>query len=322
MHLSVSIIINNYNYGAFLGEAIESALAQTYDHVEVVVVDDGSTDSSREVIARYGERIIPVMKENGGQASAFNAGFAASKGEILCFLDADDLFLPEKVSSIVKIFDDNPRAAWCFDRVQEFDDKTGDRYPAATNWHSGPWDARATIASGRTPVLPTATSGLCFRRSNLNLILPMPEIIRITSDGYLKLAALGLDEGWMTSQELSLQRIHGENAYTRRKIGNRSIMALTGLLIGICLYDRIPALRCLAITMFSRGLGMCWLAGDPNSDYRQLAGSFLRGMTLPTKARILLRAAFCSARILISDGQRNLRSRLNPSLTWSRPQSS
>ena len=75
----VSILINNYNYGYFLGAAIESALSQTYQNIEIIVVDDGSTDNSREIIAHYGNHIIPILKENGGQASAFNAGFAASR---------------------------------------------------------------------------------------------------------------------------------------------------------------------------------------------------------------------------------------------------
>jgi glycosyltransferase involved in cell wall biosynthesis len=300
----VSILINNYNYATFLGEAIESALAQTYDNFEVIVVDDGSTDSSREVIAQYGNRIVPIMKENGGQASAFNAGFAASKGDIICFLDADDLFLPEKVSSIVKILDDNPQAGWCFDRVQEFANKTGNRYPVAEDWKYGPWDVRAMIAKGVTPSLPTATSGLCFRRSKLALILPMPEMIRITSDGYIKLVALGLTEGWMASQELTLQRIHGENAYTRRQIGKRRIMGLTWLLTGVCLYEQVPTLRRLAIKVFSRGLGMSWIAGASRSEYKQLSGSFLRRVALWTKAEIVLRATYCGARLLLPQTRR------------------
>src|SRR4051794_6220176 len=86
----VSVIINNYNYSAYLREAIDSALDQTYPHVEVVVVDDGSTDDSREIISKYGTKVIPVLQNNGGQGAAFNSGFAASRGEIVCFLDADD----------------------------------------------------------------------------------------------------------------------------------------------------------------------------------------------------------------------------------------
>ena len=95
--IKATIIINNYNYGRFLVAAIESALNQTYAGTEVVVVDDGSTDDSRQIIAGYGNRIRPVLKANGGQASTFNAGFAASTGDVICMLDSDDFFYPNKV---------------------------------------------------------------------------------------------------------------------------------------------------------------------------------------------------------------------------------
>jgi glycosyltransferase involved in cell wall biosynthesis len=75
----VSIIVDNYNYGRFLCDSIGSALAQEYSNVEVVVVDDRSTDNSAEVIRSYGQRIRTIFKPNGGHASAFNAGFKASK---------------------------------------------------------------------------------------------------------------------------------------------------------------------------------------------------------------------------------------------------
>ena len=100
----VSIVISNYNYGRYLRAAIDSALAQTYPPIEVVVVDDGSTDDSREVIESYGARILPVFKSNGGQGSAINAGFAASRGEIVMFLDADDEFLTDAVDEVIKVW--------------------------------------------------------------------------------------------------------------------------------------------------------------------------------------------------------------------------
>ena len=100
----VSIIINNYNYERFLAEAIDSALNQTYTNIEVIVVDDGSTDNSRNVISAYGTRIVPILKSNGGQISALNAGVEASQGEIIFFLDADDMFLPQKVEKVVELF--------------------------------------------------------------------------------------------------------------------------------------------------------------------------------------------------------------------------
>jgi glycosyltransferase involved in cell wall biosynthesis len=97
-----SIVISSYNYGRFLPDAIDSALGQTYPHTEVIVVDDGSTDHSREVIAGYGRRVIPLLKENGGQASAFNAGFRASRGDVGFFVDSDDVLLPAAVENVAE----------------------------------------------------------------------------------------------------------------------------------------------------------------------------------------------------------------------------
>ena len=100
----VSIIINNYNYERFLAEAIDSALNQTYQNLEVIVVDDGSTDNSRQIIKGYGDRIISILQANGKQAAAFNSGFARSKGDIIIFLDSDDYLFPQAVAEIIAIW--------------------------------------------------------------------------------------------------------------------------------------------------------------------------------------------------------------------------
>ncbi len=97
----VSIIITSYNYEKFLQDAIESALNQSYRNVEVIIVDDGSTDNSRKIIASYADRVIPILKENGGQGSAFNAGFRASRGDIVIFLDSDDTLFPDSAEMVV-----------------------------------------------------------------------------------------------------------------------------------------------------------------------------------------------------------------------------
>ncbi len=101
----VSVIIPNYNYARYVGEAVESALGQTYSNLEVIVVDDGSTDNSLEVLERYRDRVKIVEQQNSGVCVARNRGVAETKGEYIAFLDADDVWLPEKIEKQVKKFE-------------------------------------------------------------------------------------------------------------------------------------------------------------------------------------------------------------------------
>ena len=99
--LGVSIIVLNYNYGRFLAEAIESALKQNHPLCEVIVVDDASTDHSRDVIARYGDRIRPVLRQtNEGQIPALNSAWPLARHPILIFLDADDVLFPHAAATV------------------------------------------------------------------------------------------------------------------------------------------------------------------------------------------------------------------------------
>ena len=96
----VSIIITNHNYARFLPSALSSALDQRGAEVEVIVVDDGSTDASREILARQGDEVRIVLQEREGQKAAFNAGFAIAKGDIIMFLDADDVLAPGTAAAV------------------------------------------------------------------------------------------------------------------------------------------------------------------------------------------------------------------------------
>jgi glycosyltransferase involved in cell wall biosynthesis len=99
--MKASIIIINHNYARFLKQAIESALAQTYQDIEVVVIDDGSTDDSTEVIGSYGNLIKAVFKKNGGQSSCYSYGFAIATGDLLLYLDADDYLHAHCISEVI-----------------------------------------------------------------------------------------------------------------------------------------------------------------------------------------------------------------------------
>lgn len=107
-HYKVSVIIPTYNHARYVALAVESALAQTYRNIEVLVVDDGSTDNTRKLLAPYAGRIIYLYQENQGLSAARNAGIRASCGEYIALLDADDIWLQEKLELQMKIFADYP----------------------------------------------------------------------------------------------------------------------------------------------------------------------------------------------------------------------
>jgi glycosyltransferase involved in cell wall biosynthesis len=278
----VSILINNYNYERFLSEAISSALDQTYATYEVIIVDDGSTDNSLSVIETYGDRIKLVAKQNGGQASAFNAGFEASNGDVICFLDADDLFLPDKLARVVKIFNENPDFGWCFDTPEWFGGSAGQRYAGPDVCKPGTVDARHMLSKGNAPYIPSATSGLSFRRQLLNQILPMPDMIRITSDNYIKIAALSLAKGWLSPQTLSMQRIHGDNAYTHSKSSRKRVRGRTEVLTGIGLDRNFPGLHRLGLNSVCHGLVTLSVNGGIDLEIRELVLSYMHSIGIFT----------------------------------------
>lgn len=103
-NLSFSVVIANYNYERFVGQAVESALTQDWPNVEVIVVDDGSTDNSAEVIRSYGSKIRAIFRKNGGQREANNVGFENSTGDVVIFLDADDVLVSGALCSIASVW--------------------------------------------------------------------------------------------------------------------------------------------------------------------------------------------------------------------------
>ena len=118
---TISVIIPTYNYARYLPEAIDSALGQTYAPVEVIVVDDGSTDATPDVLAAYGDRIRVLRQTNQGVAVARNAGIAAARGEYLAFLDSDDIWCPRKLELQIARFDMDPSLGLVHCGLETFD---------------------------------------------------------------------------------------------------------------------------------------------------------------------------------------------------------
>ena len=108
MNPMVSAILPNYNYAQYLGGAIDSVLNQTHSAIEIIVVDDGSTDGSREVLESYGDKIKTVFQKNAGVSAARNRGIAESGGDYIAFLDPDDVWFPEKIEKQLSKFKSDP----------------------------------------------------------------------------------------------------------------------------------------------------------------------------------------------------------------------
>jgi glycosyltransferase involved in cell wall biosynthesis len=219
--LSASIIINNYNYGRFLADAIDSALAQKYARTEVIVVDDGSTDHSRDVIKRYADRVTSVLKDNGGQASAYNSGFGVSRGDIICFLDADDKLAASAVSAAVAAFRNSEliKVEWQLEIIDEVGRRTGELVPEKP---LPPVDLRdLTLSDGPFYdwLVTPPSSGNCYRRAMLERVLPMSEApFRNGADVYLTMLAPIFGKIHRLARPQGSYRTHGRNNYHGRAL--------------------------------------------------------------------------------------------------------
>lgn len=220
----VSIIINNYNYERYLAQSIESALAQTYRPLEVVVVDDGSTDGSRDLIARYADQIKPLFKPNGGQASAFNAGFPHSQGELVMYLDADDYLKPTAIETAVAHWQSGMAVLqWRLQGVDSEGKPMDHLFPSRERGVMRS-DIRARYAwTGYYPHPPT--SGILFARATLEAILPIDEQKwRISADAPLYTIAPFLGELGFVEEVLGYYRLHGANLWQNPEPDLRRLM--------------------------------------------------------------------------------------------------
>jgi glycosyltransferase involved in cell wall biosynthesis len=208
----ITVLITAYNYGRFVEESVNSVLAQDFPvgEMEVVVVDDGSTDDTAERVRRYGPRVQYFYQPNGGQAAALNLGFAKSRGEIVVLLDADDYFLPGKLARVAKAFEDDPGLGMFYHPFLEFDMDTGEqrvsKFPPLIS--GSPFDDPEKF-------LAYAGPGTCvsFRRKFLETLLPIPESIRMLADGYLGALIVFLAPIQAVPECLAAYRFHGKNSF-------------------------------------------------------------------------------------------------------------
>ena len=207
-----TVLIDTYNYGEFIEEAVSSALAQDFpaEQREILVVDDGSTDTTSKRLRKYGEAIRHLRKPNGGQASAFNCGFEHARGEVIALLDADDVWLPEKLGRVYDEFERHPMAGMVYHRAHlwsgtENISEDGYFVPVSGN-----------VTESRRALLQypmVGTSCLAFRREALLQLLPVPESLRFQADAYLTALIIFVAPVAAVTEFLAKYRIHGANLF-------------------------------------------------------------------------------------------------------------
>jgi glycosyltransferase involved in cell wall biosynthesis len=211
----VSVLIDTYNHERFIEQAVASALEQDFPQPdrEIIVVDDGSTDRTPEILRKFEPHIRLIRKCNGGQASAFNAGIPQCQGEVVAFLDGDDWWEKTKVSEIVSAFSRNESGAIGHGlyEVDESGKKAFINVPTreyACHLH--------TISEGLDFIELRSylgTSRLAVRKSVLEKILPIPESLVIEADEFLATLATAISGCVVLDQPLASYRLHSNNLY-------------------------------------------------------------------------------------------------------------
>ncbi|MBI2435279.1 MAG: glycosyltransferase [Candidatus Hydrogenedentes bacterium] len=217
----VSVVLTSYNYAAFVGESIRSVFQQTYKNIELIVVDDGSTDNSREVIEEaIKDAPIPVrtlFKENGGQSSACNAGFALVQGEVISFLDSDDFWYSDRVEKVLDFMRLLPGGGLYQHQLETGKGlkrngmAVGDVFRLWKQWGDG----RFNLADDHDGVLFSPfqpTSGLTFRKVILDKVMPIPDALVTCPDAYLTRTSCAYGPLRSLDLTLGVWRDHGENA--------------------------------------------------------------------------------------------------------------
>jgi GT2 family glycosyltransferase len=211
----LSVLVDTYNHEKFIEQAIVSVLEQDFpmQGVEILVVDDGSTDRTPEILKKFEPRIRNLQKSNGGQASAFNLGIPECHGEIVAFLDGDDWWAPGKLRRITDLLADEPEVGVVGHGILEAFESGAVRCAAPAKQERLRLDKLAAARVFRLRKSFLGTSRLTMRSAIVRKILPVPESLVIEADEYLFTLAAALSDLMILTDPLTYYRQHGANLY-------------------------------------------------------------------------------------------------------------
>jgi len=202
---TVSVIIHTYNNEKFIAETVESVLNQTYKDYEIIVVDDGSVDGTRETLMPYMQKIRYHYKENGGIASAKNAGINLSQSEFVAFLDHDDLWVPDKLQLQMECFKENPLLGLVYAKYTSFRDGKELRTKPEKGY-SG-WIFKELLAKSFIQ-----TSTVVVKKKCLNAVGPYDESFSLGDEYDMFLRISKKFQCGFVNKGLTRYRVHDTNA--------------------------------------------------------------------------------------------------------------
>jgi glycosyltransferase involved in cell wall biosynthesis len=212
----VSVLIDTYNHERFIERAITSVLEQDMpmDGVEILIVDDGSTDRTPDIVRRFEPRVRLIRKPNGGQASAFNLGFAQAHGEILVTLDGDDWWAKEKLRRVLETLEANPAVGFVgHGFYEEYSDGRCNGLILPGSSHLLDLASRQNAELFRHLAAFFGTSRMTIRKSVLDQILPIPEELTIEADEYIFTLAPAIRPAIILNEPLCYYGIHSANLF-------------------------------------------------------------------------------------------------------------
>jgi Glycosyl transferase family 2 len=223
--LFVSALIDTYNHESFIEQAIVSVLEQDFPAAEreILVVDDGSSDRTAEIVRKFEPHVRVLRKANGGQASAFNAGIPECKGELVVFLDGDDWWALGKLTAVVEAFEQNPSVGLIGHSITEVLADGTQRNELVKDTPRFRLDSVARARAFRLRKSFLGTSRMAYRSELLRRIGPVPDGLVIQADEYLFTVAGLFAEILLLRAPLSFYRLHGGNLF---QVADGSMKAL------------------------------------------------------------------------------------------------
>jgi len=209
----LSVLIDTYNHECYIEQTIVSAIEQDFpaSEFEILVVDDGSTDRTPNIVHKFAPRVRLLRKKNGGQASAFNAAFSELRGDVVSFLDGDDWWLPGKLAAVTAALEENPGIAGVGHGYYEFNEATGEsklrKAPQPLFVDLSTPEAARKCWLNLTHVHMAAFT---VRRSVLDQCIPIPETLIFDADAPVAMAAMARG-ALVLDQPLFYYRIHSNN---------------------------------------------------------------------------------------------------------------